>query len=68
MSFLIHGGEDKVTPIEQYRHMASALKGAGHNFESLVKSEEGHGFYDPKNQHEVYKRMLEFLDKNIGAK
>jgi dipeptidyl aminopeptidase/acylaminoacyl peptidase len=32
----------------------------------MVAQGEGHGFYDPKNQAELYRRMEAFLGKYIG--
>jgi dipeptidyl aminopeptidase/acylaminoacyl peptidase len=60
---LIHGKSDSVVPFDQYQSMEFALKKAKKPFESLVKQNEGHGFYDTKNQTEVYERMEAFLLK-----
>jgi dipeptidyl aminopeptidase/acylaminoacyl peptidase len=60
---LMHGKADHVATFEQYDRMADALRKAGKPFESLVKPEEGHGFYDEENQAEAYERMAAFLKK-----
>lgn len=61
---LIHGRSDHNVPIEQYNSMSAALSLAQRPYESLVKSNEGHGFYDPKNIVEAYDRMEAFLLKH----
>jgi dipeptidyl aminopeptidase/acylaminoacyl peptidase len=60
---LIHGRADKTAPIAQYELAAAALKAAGKPFESLVKADEGHGFYKAADQEEAYNRMKAFLLK-----
>ncbi|HMB55658.1 MAG TPA: prolyl oligopeptidase family serine peptidase, partial [Arenimonas sp.] len=60
---LIHGKADWRAPIEQYNHMEDALKKAKKPFESMLRSNEGHGFYDTTNQIELYKRLEAFLLK-----
>jgi dipeptidyl aminopeptidase/acylaminoacyl peptidase len=60
---LIHGKSDWRAPMEQYRAMEYALKTAKKPFESLLRSSEGHGFYDTDNRLELYKRMETFLLK-----
>lgn len=65
--FLAQGGEDQRVPYENFRLMTSALSHAGKTFETLVKNEEGHGFYKEENEVELYDRMLAFFDRNTGA-
>lgn len=60
---LIHGKSDSTAPYAQYQAMESALKQAKKPYESLVKPNEGHGFYEDKNRTEVYTRMEAFLRK-----
>lgn len=60
---LVHGRSDRRAPIEQYNRMEAALKRAGKPFESVVKSDEGHGFYDTANRVEFYDRLEAFLRK-----
>jgi dienelactone hydrolase len=63
---LIHGEEDQRAPIEQAKAMRAALESAHKPYEWLVKPGEGHGFYDEKNNIELYTRLQQFLEKNIG--
>lgn len=60
---LIHGKSDSVVPYAQYQAMEAALQKEKKPFESLVKQNEGHGFYDVRNKTEVYQRMEAFLLK-----
>lgn len=62
-ALLIHGKSDSVVPYDQFEAMDFALKKAKKPYESLVKQNEGHGFYDIKNKTEVYERMEAFLNK-----
>ncbi|SCO30285.1 related to dipeptidyl aminopeptidases/acylaminoacyl-peptidases [Fusarium fujikuroi] len=46
---LLHGGSDKITPLDQAQEMANAIEKAGGEVELIVVPEEGHGFGQPKN-------------------
>lgn len=63
---LIHGGKDKIAPLEHAEAMRDALIKAGHPPEWLYAANEGHGFYDTANRTKVYEALAAFLDKNIG--
>lgn len=60
---LIHGKSDQTAPIEQYDAAVAALSHAGKTYETLVKPNEGHGFYKEANRVEAYERMRAFLLK-----
>jgi dipeptidyl aminopeptidase/acylaminoacyl peptidase len=60
---LIHGKSDYTAPFEQFRLAESALAHQGKTYETLVKADEGHGFYKPADQEEAYNRMKAFLQK-----
>jgi dipeptidyl aminopeptidase/acylaminoacyl peptidase len=64
---LIHGKADRIASFNQYQRMADALKKAGKPFDTLVKADEGHGFYSEVNQAEAYEKIAEFLKKNNPA-
>ena len=64
---IVHSVSDPVVPINQARALLSALDARHYPYESLIKADEGHGFYLPENREELYTRLLAFLDKNIGA-
>ncbi len=60
---LIHGKSDEVAPFEQFGFAESALSHAGKVYQTLVKPNEGHGFYKEANRIEAYQRIGEFLLK-----
>jgi dipeptidyl aminopeptidase/acylaminoacyl peptidase len=67
--FMYAGAADIRTPPEQTKAMASALERAGNPPKAvLIKSEEGHGFGRVENNVDLYTKMLQFLDDNIGPK
>lgn len=64
--FLIHGEDDQRAPFAHAKAMRAALDAAHKPYEWLSKPGEGHGFYDEKNNVELYKKLQAFLEKNIG--
>lgn len=64
--FIIHGGRDERVPIEHANRLRDALEEREHPYEWMVKSREGHGFFNPDNNVERWERMLDFLDRYIG--
>lgn len=63
---LVHGGQDKRTPPAHAEAMRQALTAAGRPPEWFFVSDEGHGFYNVKNQTEFYSRLETFLAKHLG--
>lgn len=63
---LAHGRNDKTADFNQFKAMEAALKAQGKSVESFVVDGEGHGFVDPKNRAEFYRRIEAFLGKYIG--
>ncbi len=66
--FLAHGREDPRVPFMNFREFTKALDANHVLYESLVEPHEGHGFFLPAHRLEFYARMLNFLDRNIGAR
>ncbi|WP_458071572.1 alpha/beta hydrolase family protein [Rhodanobacter sp. BL-MT-08] len=64
--FLIHGEDDQRAPFAQAKAMRAALDAAHKQYEWMSKPGEGHGFYDEKNNIELYTRLQAFLEKYIG--
>ena len=64
---LAHGGEDKRVPFLNFREFTRTLDAQRIPYESLVEPKEGHGFFLPEHRLEFYGKMLDFLDRNIGA-
>ena len=63
---LVHGGNDKVTELNQALMMREALIKAGRPPEWILEKDEGHGFYDAKRQQEFYERLEAFLGKHLA--
>jgi dipeptidyl aminopeptidase/acylaminoacyl peptidase len=67
--FFYAGADDIRTPLEQTTRMVSALQSAGNPPKAVViKKEEGHGFGKLDNRIDLYEKILEFLDQQIGSK
>ena len=64
--FLIHGKDDQTAKVDQYRAMEEAMVAAGKKPQTLLVEGEGHGFYNPTNVADLYRRIAAFLDSNIG--
>lgn len=66
---LVQGAKDRRVPISQYKALLNALTKAGKPPEkTIVAPKEGHGFYDFKNQVELYTAMEAFLDKHTAKR
>lgn len=65
---LIHGAKDKRAPIEHLEALEKGLKANNKSYEKLIIGNEGHGYYDENNRVKVYSKIIQFLDKHIGAK
>jgi dipeptidyl aminopeptidase/acylaminoacyl peptidase len=62
---LVQGAKDRRVPITQYKALLNALNKAGKPPEkTIVAPKEGHGFYDFKNEVNLYNAMEAFLDKH----
>lgn len=64
---LLHGKLDERTPFEHAKRMRDALEKAGNPPEWTTEWGEGHGFFDEDNRAAAYQRILDFLEKNLGA-
>ncbi|MBD8532445.1 MULTISPECIES: S9 family peptidase [unclassified Massilia] len=64
---LVHGGNDKITPVEHAESMRAALIAAGRPPEWFLAPNEGHGFYDTANRTAFYEKLEAFLGKHIGT-
>lgn len=58
---------DERAPDKQAKLLRDAVDKRKLPYEWMVKSREGHGFWNEGNREELYTRMLAFLDKHIGA-
>jgi acylaminoacyl-peptidase len=66
--FIVHGAADRRTPLSYAMAFRKGLEQRNHPFEWMVKEKEGHGFYKPANNVELWQKSLQFLDKHIGVK
>jgi dipeptidyl aminopeptidase/acylaminoacyl peptidase len=64
--FLIHGKDDQTAKVDQFHAMEDALQAAGKKPLTLLIEGEGHGFYNPANVADLYKRIDAFLKESIG--
>jgi dipeptidyl aminopeptidase/acylaminoacyl peptidase len=64
---LIHGGADKRVPFANFREFTGALDRQHKPYETLVEPHEGHGFFVEAHRVEAYRKMVDFLDRHIGA-
>jgi len=65
--FLIHGKDDQTAKVDQYHAMENALVAAGKKPQTLLIEGEGHGFYNPKNVADLYRRIDAFLKASLGG-
>jgi dipeptidyl aminopeptidase/acylaminoacyl peptidase len=66
---LIYSGTDDYrVPLEQMQHMRAALAKQGRSVVWIQKDYEQHGYAKLENNVELYTGILDFLEKNIGAK
>lgn len=63
---LVHGKSDSNVRLNQFKAMDAALRDIGHPPETFLADGEGHGFVNPDNIAELYRRIETFLDKHIG--
>ena len=63
---LIVGGQDYRVPPKHGQNLHAALQSRGIAHEWLYKPNEMHGFYDEANLAELFERVTQFLDRNIG--
>jgi dipeptidyl aminopeptidase/acylaminoacyl peptidase len=65
---LIAGGADPRVPAAQADAMRAALAKNHNEPEWVYERTEGHGFYDEDHVTRMYERLLDFLDRQIGAR
>lgn len=63
---LVVGGADPRVPPVQGETLHAALLTRKIEHEWLYERTEGHGFYDEKHRAELYQKLIEFLDHEIG--
>lgn len=63
--FIVHGAKDERVTIDHANALRSALDEKGLPYQWLVKPNEGHGFYNPENNVELWGQMLKFIADNM---
>jgi dipeptidyl aminopeptidase/acylaminoacyl peptidase len=63
---IIQGKEDRRVPPDQARRMIAALEKAGRKPESMFVAGVGHTFGRGQDRLEIYKRIVAFLEKDLG--
>ena len=64
---VMHGDNDPVVPIEQSIVFVERCRAAGGTVEFVAYEGEGHGFRQPENQLDEYRRMQDFLAVHVVA-
>jgi dipeptidyl aminopeptidase/acylaminoacyl peptidase len=64
---MFHGDIDPVVPVEQSQMMSARIRAAGGNVELIVYAGEGHGFRQPENQLDEYRRTEAFIAEHIHS-
>ncbi|MEJ7747161.1 MAG: prolyl oligopeptidase family serine peptidase [Luteimonas sp.] len=65
--FLAQGAIDRRVPMAQFNALKSAFAANGTKVETMVAPGEGHGFYKPETQADLYQRVEKFLKENDGG-
>ncbi|AIF42135.1 S9 family peptidase [Virgibacillus sp. SK37] len=65
---VIQGAKDPRVVKEESDQIVAKLKEKGRDVEYLVLEDEGHGFSKKENEINVYKRMLDFMEKHQTSK
>jgi dipeptidyl aminopeptidase/acylaminoacyl peptidase len=63
---LVHGEEDGIVPISQSDRMKKAMDAAGKKAEFIRIPEEGHMYWEDKNEKKVMSAIQVFLAANLG--
>lgn len=63
---IIQGKKDQRVPQDQARRMITALEKHGRKPESLFLAGVGHNFGNERNRTEIFTRIVEFLERNLG--
>lgn len=64
---VMHGEEDVRAPYRQFELVVERLRDAGKDFSSHSYPGEPHGFRDPQNRIDLYRRLEAFFGERLGA-
>jgi dipeptidyl aminopeptidase/acylaminoacyl peptidase len=62
---LVAGKNDPRCPADESRQVADALKRRGRTCEFLLYANEGHGFARRENLFDAYRKVVDFLDRQL---
>ncbi|KPL00585.1 MAG: hypothetical protein AMJ90_08070 [candidate division Zixibacteria bacterium SM23_73_2] len=62
---VIHGENDPRVPVGEARQVIEAVRAQGGEVDSLIFPDEGHGIAKLSNRLVSYRKMVDFLDKNL---
>lgn len=65
---LVHGGLDRRAPPAHTHRMREALEKAGHEVQWLADRDQGHGFFGKSALVNLWTRLFDFLEREIGDK
>lgn len=65
---LVYSKDDTTVHYDQATAITKALDKAGKPYEFMSKFNEGHGFYETKNRAALYRRIEQFLAKNMAPR
>ncbi|WP_229207215.1 S9 family peptidase [Duganella sp. Root336D2] len=64
---LAYGGKDQRVPIVHGTRLRDAVRDSNPDVEWIEYPNEGHGWYEPRNNIDFWTRVERFLDRHIGA-
>lgn len=64
---LMHGERDQRVPFRHFELAVEALKQYDKEFETKSYSDEGHGFRNPDNRIDMYRRLENFFTRHLGV-
>ncbi|MFC1660446.1 S9 family peptidase [Gemmatimonadota bacterium] len=64
---LMHGELDRRVPIQHFQLAVEELEKYGKEYETKTYPTEGHGFRNPDNRIDIYRRLEEFFRKHLGS-
>jgi dipeptidyl aminopeptidase/acylaminoacyl peptidase len=65
---ILHGSEDRCTPLGQAQEFHAALLERGVQSELVVYPREGHGFQERRHRLDAWQRTVTWFDRHIGKK
>jgi dipeptidyl aminopeptidase/acylaminoacyl peptidase len=66
-TLIIHGADDRCTPLGQAQEFYAALCESGVDTELVVYPREGHGFQERGHRLDAWRRTLAWFDRYLGA-